>query len=65
MALLASYMQNRTEGETLDDYLNQKVFAGQESSEILPDPKDVEGFDAFIKAYVEALPVERAAVEHF
>lgn len=63
MALLAGYMKNRTESESLEDYLENRVFADQKGTEILPDPKDVEGFDRFLKAYVEALPVERAAVE--
>lgn len=29
-----------------------------------PDAGDVAGFDAFLRRYVAALPVERAAVEH-
>lgn len=63
IAVLASYMKNKAEGETLDDYLNNKVFAGQEGSKVDPDPADVEGFDTFIKRYTACLPVERAAVE--
>ena len=30
IALLASYMVNKEEGETLDDYLDKKVFAGMQ-----------------------------------
>lgn len=63
IALLASYMINKGEGESLSRYLEEKVFAGQESVTISPDAKDVEGFDTFIKRYSQGLPIERAAVE--
>lgn len=63
IALLASYMLNQDENQTLEDYLNQKVFAGDEGSRIEPDPRDVEGFEIFIERYVQGLPIERSAVE--
>lgn len=64
IALLASYMKNKSDGETLDDYLADHVFAGYEGVEMLPDADDVKGFDEFIERYKEGLPIERAAVEH-
>jgi len=64
IALLASYMVNKAENETLDDYLNSKVFAGNAGSEMEPDAEDVKGFDAFIERYKKGLPIERAAVEN-
>lgn len=64
IAVLAAYMKNKGQGETLDDYLNEKVFAGQEAVTIDPDTKDVEGFDAFIQRYTKGLPIERAAIDH-
>ena len=63
IALLASYMKNKEAGETLDDYLTDKVFAGYEGVEIAPDAEDVKGFDEFIERYKAGLPIERAAVE--
>ena len=63
IALLAAYMKNKEEGETLDVYLSDKVFAGQQGTKMDPDPADVAGFDEFIKAYVAGLPMEKAAVE--
>ena len=63
MALLASYMIHKDEGETLDDYLNNRVFAGQSGSTMEPDKNDVKGFDEFIERYKAGLAVERAAVE--
>ena len=63
IALLAAYMKNKEEGQTLDDYLEKKVFAGFEGVEEKPDPADVKGFDEFISRYKEGLPIEKAAVE--
>ena len=63
IALLAEYMLNRAEGETLEAYLDQKVFTGMKSVVLEPDPRDVAGFDKFMERYVAALPAERAAVE--
>jgi sugar (pentulose or hexulose) kinase len=64
IALLASYMLNKAENETLDDYLTNKVFAGKMGTKINPDAKDVEGFNEFMKRYTKGLPIERAAVEN-
>ena len=64
IALLASYMVHKEDGESLDDYLNNKVFAGQEGTRMDPDPADVKGFDEFLKTYAAGLPIERAAVDH-
>lgn len=62
IALLASYMVQKEENQTLDAYLEEKVFAGDEGARMEPEPKDVEGFDAFIQRYVKGLDIERAAV---
>lgn len=64
MALLASYMIHKKDGETLDTYLTDHVFKGNTGSRVDPDPADVAGFEAFIKRYTEGLAIERAAVEH-
>lgn len=62
MAVLASYMIQKN-GETLDDYLNNKVFAGVEGSTLAPVAEDVKGFDEFTERYKAGLAVERAAVD--
>ncbi|TXC89871.1 FGGY-family carbohydrate kinase [Metabacillus litoralis] len=64
IALLASYMNNKEENQTLEEYLNEKVFAGQEGKTMSPDPKDVEGFERFMERYKKGLAIERAAVEN-
>ena len=63
MALLAGYMIWKDEGETLPDYLDNKVFAGTKSSTLVADESDVDGFNAFLAAYKKALPMEKAATE--
>ncbi len=63
IALLALYMATKVEGETLDAYLNEKIFAGEKGETLNPDPADVAGFDAFIERYKAGLPIEAAAVE--
>jgi len=62
MALLAAYGLWKAEGEPLEDYLD-KVFAAAQSSTLMADAADMAGFDAFLKRYKAALPVEKAAVQ--
>ena len=62
IAVLASYLVNKEEGESLEDYLNHKVFAGQEGEEVQPDTRDVQGFNEFMVRYKAGLAIERAAV---
>ena len=62
--MLASYLVNKEENETLEQYLDNKVFAGQEGVEVQPDERDVKGFDAFMEKYKAGLAIERAAVDH-
>ena len=63
MALLASYMVHKAEGETLEQYLSGKIFGGETGTVMEPDPADVAGFDAYIENYKKALEAEMAAVE--
>lgn len=63
MALLASYLVNNNSHQTLADYLDEKVFAGNTGEEIKPTEEDVSGFNAYIKNYKACLAIERAAVE--
>ena len=63
MALLASFLLSKGEGETLEDYLAGKVFAGVSGSTVQPDPAAVEGFNKYIQRYKALLQVERTAVE--
>jgi hypothetical protein len=64
IALLSAYMLRKNQGETLEAYLAQKVFAGNAGSRVEPDGKDTLGFAAFMERFAEGLAIERAAVEH-
>ncbi len=63
MALLAAYMLWKDEGETLEDYLDRKVFADAKSSTLMADKRDVAGFERFLDLYKRVLPLERKATE--
>ena len=63
IALLADYMKNKGDSETLQEYLDNKVFAGQSGSSMEPVAEDVEGFDRFMKRYMAGLAIEHAAVD--
>jgi sugar (pentulose or hexulose) kinase len=64
IAVLAAFAAGRPAGQSLTEYLDTTVFAGTSLQTVDPDPDDVAGFDAFMRRYVAALPVQRAAVDH-
>jgi sugar (pentulose or hexulose) kinase len=63
IALLAAYMVNKAEHEAFEEYLSEKVFAGEDSFTLAPDQADVDGFGAFMERYKKGLVIERAAVD--
>ncbi len=63
MALLASFLVNNADKKSLPDWLEQIVFAGNTGVEIVPDAKDIEGFNKYIEEYKRGLIIEQAAVK--
>ena len=63
MAILASYMIHKGEGETLESYLNDKVFENSKGDIVEPVEEDVNGFERYMKVYVNGLETQRKAVE--
>lgn len=63
IALLASFKANREEDESLEEYLDKKVFVGNSGVEVEADEKDVEGFELFIDRYKQGLAIEQAAID--
>lgn len=63
MALLAAYAATKDEGESLEDYLNNRVFADVSGSTLEPEAADVAGFNDYMKKYRALLEVEGKAVE--
>ena len=64
IALLAGYMADSALGDSLESYLTQRIFSGKVGECLNPKQEDVDSFNAYIKRFTEALPVERAAVKH-
>lgn len=63
IALLAAYMINKKNGETLAQYLDDNVFSDMPGITIAPDEKDADGFNKFIERYKNGLTIERAAID--
>lgn len=63
VALLAAYLAEQ-KGESLEDYLNNKVFAGNSGERMAPDARDVEGFAGFMDRYQKGLAAQRGAVDN-
>ena len=61
MALLAAYRIHRMDGQPLEDYLAQNVFASANAVKEVPDAADAEGFDAYTARFVQAMEAEKAA----
>ncbi|MDO4491058.1 MAG: FGGY-family carbohydrate kinase [Lachnospiraceae bacterium] len=64
MALLAAYAVEKAEGESLQDYLNNRVFAGSNCITVEPDEKDAAGIEVFIERYKQGIPIEQAAGQY-
>lgn len=63
MAILASYMLEKNRDESLEDYLENRVFAGDQGTVAEPDPKLAASFEDFIRRYEKGLAIVRAAAE--
>ena len=58
-------MVNRSKEEKLEDYLQNKVFAGMQSKTVAPDPEDEAGFDRYMQRFIDCIPAQKAATEYF
>lgn len=63
IALLGSYLVNNEKKQSLADFLDENVFAGDAGIEVSPTPEDVAGFNTYIENYKAGLPIEEAAVK--
>lgn len=61
MAILTAYMSQKADGETLETYLDSKVFANQPVTTIEPNKEDIDGFNQFMKNYIAGLEIEKCA----
>ena len=65
IALLADYLVYKNADETLEDYLQNRVFAGMKQMTVAPDPADEEGFNRYMDRFVSCIPAQKEAAEHF
>ena len=65
IALLADYLVSHNPDESLEDYLQNRVFTGMKQLTVSPDPLDEEGFDQYMDRFVSCLPAQKVAAEHF
>lgn len=63
MALLASFMKNRGEGESLEAYLAEKIFADAPCSTVTAAEDDRRGFEVFMERYKNGLALMGMAAE--
>lgn len=61
MAVLASYMVNREQGETLEHFLSTRVFDSVAAETITPTEEDVKSASLFADNYLKGMDIERAA----
>ena len=60
MALLAAFMQLRRADETLEDFLDKRVFAQATAVTLEPQEQDVAGYRRFLERFTRSLNLERA-----
>lgn len=64
MALLAAYLVYKNEGESLEEYLTDRVFVDTACSVIFPESEEIMGFQAYMRDFNDLLTVERAAIKN-
>ena len=62
IALLSAFAAERKENETLEEYLDTKVFKNVEAATVAPEKEDMLGFDQYTENYIKLLEVEKAAI---
>ncbi len=65
IALLTAYMVQKENGESLEDFLDRRVFSGMRQKTVAPDPEDEKGFDTYMKYFEACFPAQRAAVNEW
>lgn len=63
IALLAAYLREKSENESLAQYLNTHIFANDSGTCLSPNAEDIARFEHFLARYKNGLPVEKLAAE--
>lgn len=65
MALLCAYSLWREKDETLEDYLDNKVFKDAKVTNVMASKEDIESFNNYLEKYKKALVIEKVAIENY
>lgn len=63
IALLALFLIDKKTDESLESYLETKIFGELSGETIHPDEEDVKGFEVFMERYKAGLSIEKSAIE--
>ncbi len=64
IALLAAYLEENRKGRSLENFLDETIFAKFATSVAEPDAATVKGYESFIENYKRGLLVEKEAVNY-
>ena len=64
IAILAKFLYEKQKGESLEDYLDKKVFYLNKITTVEPDKETLSGFEKYMENYKRLLEVENAAVNN-
>lgn len=62
IAVLAAYLADKKDGEKLEEYLDNRIFAELSGSTLAATPEEVSGFETFMDHYKKGLAIEKAAI---
>lgn len=63
MALLAAFLVNRRDENTLSAFLDQYIFPSMSDSILEPDPSCTAGFERYLEQFLHGFPIERTAAD--
>ncbi len=63
IALLARFLVDNPDNDSLEDYLSNRVFKDNSGETAFPDINDVNSFNSFMERYKKGLAVEKSAIE--
>lgn len=63
IGVLASYMIRKEKGETLEQYLNSKIFQHTAWNVVVPEQEEIDDFQKYVDRFQQFLVVEKVAVE--
>ena len=64
IALLAAFMMNKKDNESLEEFLETRIFPDISVDTVMPESDDMEGFQVFMEHYQKGLAIEKSAIEH-